>query len=125
MKYDYTGNKLIVDNNTTEFTEQISEIIDFGDFIVVRTDCSNSTTNENVFGINNKDQQIWQINQMETLIHRGKQYGGIIEPYSGLTKVDDNTVRLHNWDGTRFDIDSKTGELLTHPMDSRIGKRPW
>lgn len=125
MKFEYRDNILTIDGKSVEFENQIQEVVDFGNCLVVRTDYFKSTTNENVYGVNDRGQKTWQIKKMSKLTHNGKEYNGITNPYSGLTKIDDKRIKLHNWDSTSFDVNPRSGELLTDPMESRIGKRPW
>ena len=125
MKYEYTENILTIGDKSIEFDNLIKEVIDFGDCFVVRTDNNKFITNENVYGVNINGQLNWQIKKMEKLTFNGKEYNGITDPYSGLTKVDNNRVILYNWDSTNFEVNPKSGELLTDPMKSRIGHKPW
>ena len=125
MKFEYKNKILTIGDKSVDFENQIMEVVDFGSYLVVRTDYYKSTTNENVYGVNEQGQIIWQIKKMSKLTHNGKEYNGITDPYSCLTKIDNNRIKLHNWDNTSFDVDSKSGELLSDPMESRIGKRPW
>ena len=100
-------------------------MIDFNGFLVLRTDYYESTTNENVYGINADGKIEWQIERLTKLTHNGIEFNGISEPYTSIIKLNDKTLKLMNWDSTYFEVYSHTGELKTNPMESRIGKRPW
>lgn len=125
MEYTYRGNKLIIGNHTQSFDKEIKEVLDFGDCLVVRTDYFKVDYNENVYGVNIHGMVTWQIKNLDTWTFNGEQRVGIREPYAGIVKLDDKTVRLINLDGTRFEVNPWTGELLSHPLESRIGNRPW
>lgn len=125
MTFKFTENKLIVNCKTVVFDDKIQEVVDFGDCLVIRTDYYKAKTNENVYGVNELGERTWQIKKMDKLSHEGKQFTGITEPYTGLTKIDEQRIKLFNWDSTNFEVDPRTGQLVTNPMDSRIGRRPW
>jgi len=125
MKYKFENKELKIDEKSLEFDNEIKEVIDFNGFLVVRTDYSKSTTNENVYGINTDGQIEWQIEKLNKLTHNGIEYNGISEPYTSIIKLTDKTLKLLNWDSTNFEVYAHTGELKTNPMESRLGKRPW
>jgi hypothetical protein len=125
MKYKFENKELKIDEKSLEFGNEIKEVIDFNGFLVVRTDYSKSTTNENVYGINTDGQIEWQIEKLNKLTHNGIEYNGISEPYTSIIKLNDKTLKLLNWDSTNFEVYAHTGELKTNPMESRLGKRPW
>lgn len=125
MTYKFENKELNINGNSIEFDDQIKEVIEFDRFLVVRTDYFESTTNENVYGINAKGKIEWQIEKLTKLTHNGKEFDGITDPYTGIKKLTDKTLRLVNWDSTYFEIYAHTGKLKTDPMESRIGKRPW
>ncbi|MGK0448822.1 MAG: hypothetical protein ACJA2M_002623 [Polaribacter sp.] len=125
MKYKFENKELKIDEKSLEFGNEIKEVIDFNGFLVVRTDYSKSTTNENVYGINTDGQIEWQIEKLNKLTHNGIEYNGISEPYTSIIKLTDKTLKLLNWDSTNFEVYAHTGELKTNPMESRLGKRPW
>lgn len=125
MKYNFENKELKFSEKSLEFDDEIKEVIEFDGFLVVRTDYYKSTTNENVYGVNLEGKITWQIKKMSKLTYKGKEFIGITDPYSGLTKIDNDRIKLHNWDSTTFEVNPRSGELLTDPMDSRVGKRPW
>lgn len=125
MNFNFTENRLTVNGQIVVFDDKVQEVVDFGDYLVVRTDYHKAKTNENVYGINEMGVRTWQIKKMDTLSYKGKQFTGITYPYSRLTKIDEHRIRLFNWDSTTFEVDARTGQLLTDPIDSRIGHRPW
>tara|TARA_R110002096_G_scaffold63760_2_gene156129 strand:- start:558 stop:935 length:378 start_codon:yes stop_codon:yes gene_type:complete len=125
MTYKFENKELKINGKSIEFDDQIKEVIEFDRFLVVRTDYFESTTNENVYGINADGKIEWQIEKLTKLTHNGKEFDGITDPYTGIKKLTDKTLRLFNWDSTHFEIYAHTGKLKTDPMESRIGKRPW
>ena len=125
MKYKFENKELKIGEKSLEFDDEIKEVIDFNGFLVVRTDYYESTTNENVYGINTDGKIEWQIEKLTKLTHNGIEFNGISEPYTSIIKLTDKTLKLMNWDSTYFEVYAHTGELKTNPMESRIGKRPW
>ena len=125
MTYKFENKELKIGEKSLDFDDEIKEVIEFDQFLVVRTDYYNSTTNENVFGVNADGKIEWQIQKMTKLTHNGIEYDGIKEPYTAILKLTGKTLRLINWDSTNFEIYAHSGEIKTDPMESRIGKRPW
>lgn len=125
MTYKFQNKELKIGEKSLEFDNEIKEVIEFDGFLVVRTDYYESTTNENVYGINADGKIEWQIEKLTKLTHNGIEYNGISEPYTSIIKLCDKTLKLMNWDSTNFEVYARTGELKTNPMESRIGKRPW
>lgn len=125
MQFKYKDSKLTVGNFSIEIKDVVKDVVDFGEILIIRTDGFHSKTNENVYGVNENCQIVWQIKAMLNINYKGKEYIGINKPYSGLTKFDNNTLRLHNFDSTNVDIDPWTGNLTTNLVKYRIGKRPW
>ena len=125
MTYKFKNKELKIGKKLLEFDNEIKEVIDFDGFLVVRTDYYESTTNENVYGINTNGKIEWQIEKLTKLTHNGIEYNGISEPYTSIIKLTNKTLKLMNWDSTSFEVYAHTGELKTNPMESRIGKRPW
>lgn len=52
MTYKFENKELKIGEISLEFDDEIKEVIDFSGFLVVRTNYYESTTNENVYGIN-------------------------------------------------------------------------
>src|SRR6478736_2991684 len=119
---EFNKNILTVNNIALEFNDRINEVIEFADCYIVLTDYFQSTTNQNVYGVDKKGKKIWQIDNLESLTYKDKEYIGITHPYSELEKIDTNIVKLINWDGTSFNIEPNTGKILSNPISSRIGK---
>lgn len=125
MRFKIENNRLSLGDNFIEFKDEIEEVLDFGSSLVVRTKQFKSTTLENVYGVNEQGEKMWQVPEMSRIVYQEMKFVGITHPYIGLTKIDDKRVKLHNWDGTTFEVDATSGELLTNPIQSRIGRRPW
>ncbi|TXE14912.1 hypothetical protein ES692_17600 [Psychroserpens burtonensis] len=125
MNYNFENNILEINNQRIELNDEIKEVIEFDGILVIRTDYFESTTNENIYGINIYGKIEWQIKKMTKLTHNGIEYNGISEPYTSIMKLTEKTLKLINWDSTNFEIYAKTGEIKTNPMLSRIGKRSW
>jgi len=122
-------NTIIVGNGniSIQFQDPIKKNIVFNEFIVVLLERNvESTDVQNINCLNKKDgAQIWVINRLEEIEYNGEKYKGIDSPYVDIVKVSENVVRVFNWDGTKFDIDIRNGNLLTNPIESRKGNRPW
>lgn len=125
MTYENQNNVLKINNRELEFENEIKEVLEFDGFLVVRTDYYNSNTNENVYGVNADGKIKWQIEKLTKLTHKGIEYDGISDPYTAIKKLTNEKAQLVNWDSTHFEIDVYSGKLITNPMKSRIGKRPW
>ncbi len=125
MKFQVNNNILTIGNNSIEFADEIEEVVDFENCLVVRTKRFNSSTLENVYGVNELAKITWQVPLMESIVYQEKEYIGITKPYNRLTKIDDRRIKLHNYDGTTFEVDVTNGKIITNPIESRIGRRPW
>tara|TARA_R110002020_G_scaffold17804_10_gene63149 strand:+ start:26001 stop:26378 length:378 start_codon:yes stop_codon:yes gene_type:complete len=125
MTYKFENKELKINGKSIEFDDQIKEVVEFDEFLVVRTDYYESTTNENVYGVNADGKIEWQIERLPKLTHNGIEYDGIKDPYTTIKKLTNKTLKLVNWDSTNFEIYAHSGKLKTNPMESRIGKRPW
>ena len=86
MTYKFQNKELKIGKKLLEFDNEIKEVIDFDGFLVVRTDYYESTTNENVYGINTNGKIEWQIEKLTKLTHNGIEYNGISEPYTSIIK---------------------------------------
>ena len=125
MKIEFQNNTLKINNRELELIDEIKDVIEFDDFLVIRTDTDKSSTNENVYGINKNGEIKWQIEKISHLSYNDAEFKGIIDPYTTINKISENKVQLINWDNTHFQIDANSGKILTNPMKSRIGKRTW
>ena len=125
MTNKFENNVLTINSLKIEFQDKIIEAILFDKVLVLRTDNFESSTNENVYGVNTDGKIVWQIEKLEYFIHKNKKYEGISKPYVSIQKLNDKTLQLTNFDGTKFQVDFRSGKLISDPMESRIGKRPW
>lgn len=125
MKYSTDKNILKLGQHKIEFPFEISHVERFGEVLIVLTDYHKSDFNENVWGVNQKGQFLWQIPKVDQAEFEVKQYGGITQPYTGIHKIDEQTARLFNWEGGYFDIDPLTGQFTKSIIEFRKGKRPW
>ena len=125
MKFKYQNRILTIGKGKIEFENSIKEVVECDNILVVIIDYQSSKINENVFGINSNCKIEWQIPKMEKIIYQDKEYIGITKPYSNLIKINQDKIRLINRDSTYFDVDPKNGKLLTNPIASRLGNRPW
>lgn len=108
-----------------EFPFEISITERFGQIILVITDYYSSDINENVWGVNEKGEIIWQIPKVDEVEFEGKKYKGITDPYKGVSKIDEKTARLFNLEGGYFEINPSTGKFTKNIIEFRKEKRPW
>ena len=125
MTYEYQYKVLKINNRKLEFENEIKEVLEFDGFFVVRTNCHITNTNENVYGVDAGGIIKWQVEKLTKLTYKGIEYQGISDPYTAIKKLTNNMILLVNWDSTHFEIDAYSGKVITNPMKSRIGKRPW
>lgn len=98
--------KFIKDNKevTISFKFPIDKVIPFEECLVVSIEPSvDQIFNENVFGISNKGEIIWQIEEIPHIYDKS--------PYTGMGRVGD-TVKLCNWDGTDLIVEPYTGKII-------------
>jgi len=124
MKFSFENTELKIRDQIITFDDSIKTIIDFGAILVVLTDPYNSSNLRNVFGVNSKGEIIWQIQDMRFFIHQGKEVPGFDKPHAGIQRVY-KKIRIFNVSSSHFDINPKNGKVLTHPMDTILGHRPW
>ena len=67
MKFQVDNNVLTIDNNSVEFADDIEEVVDFENCLVVRTKRFNSSTLENVYGVNELAKISWRVPKMESI----------------------------------------------------------
>ncbi len=125
MDFTVEDNKLRIGQLEVEFPFEISHIERFEQIIWVITDYYKSDINENVWGVNEKGEIIWQIPKVDEVEFEGKKYTGITDPYTGVCKIDETTARLFNWEGGYLEINPSTGKFTKNIIEFRKGKRPW
>ena len=116
---------MLINGQQLEFPNPIKEAIAIGAVLVVLTYRSPDKTNENVWGVNAQGRILWQVPQVNEVEFEVQAYAGIEQPYTGIHRVDDHTVRLFNWDGGAYDLDVRTGRFTKNIIAFRKGKRPW
>lgn len=88
-----------------KFKFSIAEIKVFEKIVIVRLDIPAKVIhNENVYGISENGELIWQIEKI------GHIYDD--SPYTGMA-VKENKLILYNWDGLEVKIDPKTGKVFS------------
>lgn len=125
MDFTVKNNILRLGQLEVEFPFEISNTERFGQIILVITDYHSSDINENVWGVNEKGEIIWQIPKVDEVEFEGKKYKGITDPYTGVRKIDEKTARLFNLEGGYFEIDPSTGKFTKNIIEFRKEKRPW
>lgn len=120
------GNVVRLDDKYIRFTEVIKKasIVD-GTIVVLLNWENDSTSFENVFGLDENLHVKWQIERMAEFEHEGKMYKGIDKPYVDYYENSDKSLTLINYDGTKIDVNPQTGQVLKNPILSRFGRRPW
>src|SRR5262245_17764340 len=105
MSYIIKKNRLeFSSGQTVKFKCPIVEEVSFGDVVVVRLEIPiRAISNENVFGVSDKGQIIWQVPPEP---REPKQ-----SPFIKIRR-DGDQVRLNNWDGMIYQLDPKTGQVI-------------
>lgn len=105
MKVEVKSGILSINEKKVFFKCEVEQFIQFDNFIVVRIETPVSIIfNENVFGLSEEGEIMWQIEHKE-FIHNNS-------PYTNIKLLDNGQVRLSNWDGTHLEIEPLTGEIL-------------
>jgi len=125
MKFTVHENSLSIGAKKVSFPSTIKQIELFNDIVIVITDYTESPCNENVWGVNDQGEVVWQVEKVDKIEYEGIEYIGITEPYSGIHKVDDKTARIFNLEGGYFEINPTTGAFIKNIIQFRKGKRPW
>ena len=106
MKHAIQENAVDFENGKRiTFEYPIREALDTGDVFIVCLDIPVQVKfNENVFGIGSGGSILWQVKPTKHLID--------VSPYVGLSQQD-KLVRLHNADGMVYDVEPKTGRVVS------------
>ncbi|MEW6516613.1 MAG: hypothetical protein AB1439_06920 [candidate division FCPU426 bacterium] len=98
------GKEMLFKKNKVKFKYEIKKVIKKGNvYIVLLRKPIGIHDNENVFGVNEHGETIWQI---EKTVHIYKD-----SPYMDLYEAKKH-VWVGNWDGDAYRIDVKTGKIL-------------
>ena len=90
--------------STLRFKYPIAELIEFDDVIVVRLEIpARAKYNENVFGISENGDLLWQVPSLPRLAKNA--------PYIGIGR-DGDFARLNNWDGMVYWLAPKSGTVV-------------
>lgn len=126
MEVNFKGNTISIAERSIEFSNPIKKVEIFSSILIVLLERElNSQLLENVYGVSGELKIIWQIKKMDNIEFNGTHYTGITHPYIDIKKVNEEDLLVSNLDGTTFLVDPYSGDLLTNPIASRIGKRPW
>ena len=88
-------NILTINDVVKEFSTKILQVIEFKNFIVIRTEY-NSQISDNIFCMNYKNEIIWNISE---IIKRSE------EAYTGVNKISENIIEVFLFTGVCYRID--------------------
>ncbi|QQB74022.1 hypothetical protein I6H56_00625 [Fusobacterium canifelinum] len=95
-------NMLTINDVVKEFSTKILQVIQFKNFIVIRTEY-NSQISDNIFCINYKNEIIWNISE---IIKRSE------EAYTGVNKILENIIEVFLFTGVCYRIDVIERKIL-------------
>ena len=95
-------NMLTINDVVKEFSTKILQVIEFKNFIVIRTEY-NSQISDNIFCINYKNEIIWTISE---IIKR------VEEAYTGVDKISENIIDVYLFIGVCYRIDVIERKIL-------------
>ena len=95
-------NMLTINDVVKEFSTKILQVIEFKNFIVIRTEY-NSQISDNIFCINYKNEIIWNILE---IIKR------VEEAYTGVDKISENIIDVYLFIGVCYRIDVIERKIL-------------
>lgn len=98
------------------FDYLIEKTIEYDSSIVILLDSDNYPTNNNALAINKSGERIWQISSYD---FKGRS------PYVDLFRLNDNEVKIFNWEGSFVVIEANSGKVVIDAISSRKGRRPW
>jgi len=109
MNYSFNNNKLFFhDQQIIEFEYPIIDTLESidGNAIVLldkeEIEKENTIRNRNVYGVDSQGNILWQVEEKQHIYDNS--------PYINLSEKDEK-IRLHNWDGTVYRLDTLTGKL--------------
>ncbi len=102
----YENNKLKFSSGASyNFKYPIDEIKICEKIVIVRLDIPPKVIlNENVYGISENGELLWQIEKLDHIYEDS--------PYTGMTLKEGKLI-LYNWDGLEVNIDPKTGKVIS------------
>jgi len=113
MEYSIKEKDLFFEGKIIQsFITKITHLLVFSDLAIVILDYySYNQDNENVFGVNNEGEIIWQI----------EGYPHVYEhsPFVDISQNADKLVTAFNWDGSRIIINPMTGRIVEGPIEGR------
>jgi len=86
------------------FPQAVRQVAEFDDVLVVRLVWSNDNL-RNVYGVNARGETLWRIGEP------GANPLGAL--YLGVGRVDDRIVRAVSSMGVSFDLDARTGKVIS------------
>ena len=95
-------NMLTINDVVKEFSTKILQVIEFKNFIVIRTEY-NSQISDNIFCMNYKNEIIWNISE---IIKRSE------EAYTGVDKISENIIDVYLFIGVCYRIDVIERKIL-------------
>ena len=95
-------NMLTINDVVKEFSTKILQVIEFKNFIVIRTEY-NSQISDNIFCMNYKNEIIWNISE---IIKRSE------EAYTGVNKISENIIEVFLFIGVCYRIDVIERKIL-------------
>ena len=110
-------NMLTINDVVKEFSTKILQVIEFKNFIVIRTEY-NSQISDNIFCINYKNEIIWNISE---IIKRAE------EAYTGVNKISENIIDVYLFIGICYRIDNEIYTIYEYleKYHSGGGRNSW
>ena len=109
MNYSLLNGSLFVNNTHVEFKYLVVNVLSINQTIIVLLDSQEiEIYNENIFGVNENGQIIWQVQERPNL-----NSGGYNQPFMNIWITDDGKLMCGDLIGVDFWIDPSNG-LLTY-----------
>jgi len=110
MDINVDGSEIEVNGTTLTFESNISEVIEFDDFVVIRLEIIGKEFNDklqNIIAINQNGVIRWKIEKAPE-----PEY---YDSYSRIWKKDEDLI-VYNLKGIRYRVDKETGEVFDGEM---------
>jgi outer membrane protein assembly factor BamB len=106
MSYRIKGNNVhFPSGKTVKFDYPVREAVQIDDITVICLEVPmNRKLNENVYALDNEGNLLWQVKPARHA-YENSSYVGV--------KALGNVVRVFNWDGMVYDLNPKTGDVLS------------
>ncbi len=111
MSFKIFHKNLVVNCQMIAFPDQVMEVLEYDDFYVVMTDYHQSSTNENVYGIDPNGFILWQISPFKSSIRNKEIEDLFFNPYTSIEKLNSQHVKLIDFNNRSIIIEAYSGCL--------------